>query len=289
MPDDNSASTPAQEAALALSPPLSPSKPLPLKSLKKEPTHRAFRQPGCRCRRARIDDQQNKALNPRRASFASVPAFNRVRKSLLSACSAGDFPLEESQFLKSLIRNPVLDLGLLLPPRIPQPRPYLRSSHSRIRAPSGRRTQGRHVCSDEGRRLRAGGDSRNLAGNIQAWLKHGEIPDEVSRQAGSEAARRTLWWRPGSAYWMRESGLHGMKYWKLRKPFGSVNPKFFRHKAMVSRPRELTGAVDKRTDRNGENKNANSIEPARVESEYAIWSDQVETNAAYPTIHGCAS
>ena len=41
----------------------------------------------------------------RRTGFCSVPGSRRARKSLLSACSAGDFPLEESQFSKSLIRT----------------------------------------------------------------------------------------------------------------------------------------------------------------------------------------
>jgi hypothetical protein len=43
--------------------------------------------------------------NKRRTGFCSVPGSRRARKSLLSACSAGDFPLEASQFSKSLIRT----------------------------------------------------------------------------------------------------------------------------------------------------------------------------------------
>jgi hypothetical protein len=43
--------------------------------------------------------------HPRRAGFSSIPVFKRARKSLLSACSAGDFPFEASQLSKSLIRT----------------------------------------------------------------------------------------------------------------------------------------------------------------------------------------
>jgi ATP dependent DNA ligase C terminal region len=46
-----------------------------------------------------------KGAHPRRAGFSSIRAFKRARKSLLSACSAGDFPFEASQLSKSLIRT----------------------------------------------------------------------------------------------------------------------------------------------------------------------------------------
>ena len=45
------------------------------------------------------------SAHSRRTGFCSVPGSRRARKSLLSACSAGDFPLEASQFSKSLIRT----------------------------------------------------------------------------------------------------------------------------------------------------------------------------------------